>query len=455
MRRIAAVASVVALAAALAGPISCEPNGGPPGERAEEAKAAKEETKLPLPPQASKPAPGPEQGGLASLYPGDLDIERDPRVIFVDDFETGTVKEIGARWGEVSKAGNMDLNAEVHAGSPGTKSIHIKQNGHLYTHTRPVDTMYCRFYVRFHPKHGYNHHFVHIVADRHPTPWPKGGAGTTPAGDMKFSTGIEPTGRWGKVPPPGVWNFYSYWHQMKSKWGSVFNGKQTPIERGRWYCVEAMVKANSSPEKSDGEQAFWVDGELYGRFEGFNWRSTDKLKLNSFWLLYYNTDQPARHNKDPDPASRVMEVWFDDVVVATEYIGPVVGRPRTRDGRKAARPSTSALLTPGLAIAAPGKVIYRCDFEKGSGGFKAGEVVPDGAGGGGRAYAVPPKGVNLWDAFSTGVKDSTTVRFRLKNLSDKNKALVMIWSKKAKDNCRHDVWLPKKGEWKTVEFRAT
>jgi len=76
--------------------------------------------------------------------------------------------------------------------------------------------MYARFYVKFHEQTGHIHHFVHLVADRTPTPWPKGGAGETPPGDAKFSTGIEPTGRWGKFPPPGVWNFYTYWHGPRS-----------------------------------------------------------------------------------------------------------------------------------------------------------------------------------------------------------------------------------------------
>jgi len=276
---------------------------------------------------AVAPAAGPDKGGLAALYPGDEGIERDPRVLFVDDFETGTVTQIGERWGSIRKQENIALSDDIHAASPGLRSLHIRDNGHLFTHTVGVDTMYARFYVKFHERTGYIHHFVHLIADRTPTPWPKGGAGETPPGDAKFSTGIEPTGRWGKFAPPGVWNFYTYWHEMQTKWGSVYNGKQVPIEPGRWYCVEAMLQANSSPEKSDGVQAFWVDGQLYGRFDGFRWRTTDKLKLNSFWLLYYNTDQPARHNKDPRAESRVMEVWFDDVVVATEYVGPVHGRP--------------------------------------------------------------------------------------------------------------------------------
>jgi len=343
---------------------------------------------------AERGSPSAARGGLASLYPGDEGIERDPRVLFVDDFETGTVDEIGARWGNIHRRENLDLSDDVHADSPGLKSIHIAQNGHLFTHTVGVDTMYARFYVKFHERTGYIHHFVHLVADRTPKPWPKGGAGETPPGDAKFSTGIEPTGRWGRFPPPGVWNFYTYWHEMKTKWGSVFNGKQEPIEPGRWYCVEAMLQANSSPEKADGVQAFWVDGELFGRFDGFRWRTTDKLKVNSFWLLFYNTDQPARHNKDPNPESRVMEVWFDDVVIATEYVGPVSGRPKA--GKKKATPSRSALLTRGLPVPEPGETVFSHNFDAGPGNFEGGQLSDAGVNDS-NAFAFGPKGVSAWD----------------------------------------------------------
>ena len=403
------------------------------------------------PPQASKPAPPPAAGGLASLYPGDEGLERDPRVLFVEDFETGTVGEIGTRWGSISKKQNMKLVDDRPAGSPGGKSLHIATNGHLYTHTKGVDTMYARFYVKFHEKTGYIHHFVHLVADRTPTPWPKGGAGLRPSGHAKFSTGIEPTGRWGKFPPPGVWNFYTYWQEMKSKWGSVFNGKQNAIVPGRWTCVEAMLKANSSPEKADGEQAFWVDGELYGHFKGFRWRATDKLKINSFWLLYYNTDQSARHNKDPKPDSRVMEVWFDDIVIATEYVGPVRGRPKK--GTKAARPSKSALLTGQAGPPKPGKPIFTEGFEGGAGKFDGGQVVAGGASGD-KALSFGPKGCSCWEAFSTPVKDSTIVRMKLKPLCDVRRVTVFVWSKKHNDNCRYYVGNLKKGQWTNVQFQA-
>ncbi|MBM4037157.1 MAG: hypothetical protein FJ290_01470 [Planctomycetes bacterium] len=351
----------------------------------------------------------PEGAGLAAKYPGDEGIERDPQVVFVEDFETGSVQEIAARWGDVLHPANMDLPEDIHASSPGRRSLHISKNGHLYTHTKGVDRLHARFYVKFHPRTGYVGHFVNLIADRVPTPWPRGGAGKKPAGDQGFSTGIEPWGKGGEVPPPGVWHFYTYWHEMKPDgwrhfWGNHFDAPQDPVQPGRWYCVEAMVKCNSTPEATDGEQAFWVDGKLIGYFKGIRWRTSDKLKINTFWLSYYVPEQAAK----PD---RVYEVWFDDVVLATEYVGPVQGKPK--GGKRVATPSKSALLTPGLLLPPPGKVVFSESFEGGRGKFDVGEVVEGGVNGS-RALAFPPQGVAVWKAFSTTVQDSTTIRFKLK-----------------------------------------
>jgi len=417
-----------------------------------------------VPPQAKLPAPGPEKGGLASLYPGDEGIEKDPRVIFVDDFETGTVAETGKRWGHALKQENMTFAQDVAANSPGLRSLQIKKVGHLFTHTRGVDTMYARFYVKFHKKTGYLSHLVILAADRLPTPWPKGGAGTTPPGDSGFCTNIEPTGRnQGRgFAPPGIWQFYTYWHQMKSKWGSVFFGKKEQIQTGRWYCIEAMLKANSAPDKSDGEQAFWVDGVLQGKFDGFNWRTTDKLKINTFWLEYWNSafmsarDMERALRRDPDFAKRVYEIWFDDIVIATEYIGPVVGKPR--GGKKKAVPSKSALLTGEVALAQPGKVVYQQRFEDAAVGFTGGEVVKGGVDGT-KAYSFGPNGCSIWDAFSTPVKESTTIRFKLKPLFEvKKDVTILIKSNVLQDNCRYTIAARrrqlKKDEWYSVEFRG-
>jgi hypothetical protein len=48
-----------------------------------------------------------EQSGLATKYPGDAGIASDPRVIFAENFETGNVAEIAARWTEVKNPGSQ------------------------------------------------------------------------------------------------------------------------------------------------------------------------------------------------------------------------------------------------------------------------------------------------------------------------------------------------------------
>jgi hypothetical protein len=57
-------------------------------------------------------------------------------------------------------------------------------------------------------------------------------------------------------------------------------------------------------------------------FEGLRWRNNQELKINFFWLLHYVTENAARQNRvsNPNPVNRV---WFDDIVVATDYVGPV------------------------------------------------------------------------------------------------------------------------------------
>ncbi len=183
--------------------------------------------------------------------------------------------------------------------------------------------MFVRFYVRFDPGCDYVHHFVTLRANkslRGGERWSGfGGAGLKPAGDERFSTALEPWGNWGKVPPPGLWNFYSYWHEMRASrdskfWGNQFIPEaQDAIVNDRWICAEFMLKHNT-PGQPDGEQAFWIDGRLLGHWRGINWRKTEGLKANALTLESYVTD---RWTKNP-----VNIVYFDNLVIAREYIGP-------------------------------------------------------------------------------------------------------------------------------------
>jgi hypothetical protein len=95
-------------------------------------------------------------------------------------------------------------------------------------------------------------------------------------------------------------------------------------ERGKWECWEFMVKCNT-PGEHDGEQAMWVNGKKLGEFKNILWRISPEVRANCLWLLHYGFDSgdPTRGSwKKEDGKPMRDTVWFDDVVVSTEYIGP-------------------------------------------------------------------------------------------------------------------------------------
>jgi len=264
-----------------------------------------------------------EGPGLAAKYPDDEGIEKDPAVLFAEGFESGDVK----RWDDLDgnkppKVRIVEDDKLVHVGrravqleaQPGKEAgadvVKLLPPGHDVVYARWC----CRFAADF--DQGNLMHFVHLAGLRER--WQLGRSGQKPDGTDFFCTALEPWRDWGRNPAPGAIGFYTYYPDMKRDpsgpyYGNSFRPDNPPvlIERGRWYCMEMMLKVNH-PDRADGEQAFWIDGKLKGHYTGIRWRTTEKLKVNCLWLLLYIHD-----NK------QVNRVWFDDVVVATEYIGPL------------------------------------------------------------------------------------------------------------------------------------
>lgn len=267
--------------------------------------------------------------GIAASHRGDVGISEDRRVILHEDFES---KDWAKRWPEIKGRGKQTVIDDSTANG-GKRALRITATrdedtgGHLFRSLgRGHDKLHLRFYVKFEKDHGYVHHFVHLCGYNPPTSWPQGGAGTRPAGDARFTTGIEPTGVWGRFDAPGVWGFYSYWNEMKASrdgkfWGnSVRPQIEQPITREKWICVEIMLRCNE-PGKRNGDQAIWIDGKPVGQWTGYRWRTTEDFGVNGIWMLYYITPNAARQNKVEKPRES-NTVWFDDIVVATDYIGP-------------------------------------------------------------------------------------------------------------------------------------
>jgi len=309
-------------------------------------------TALGAAPQADPASP--DGLGLAARYPGDKGLASDPAVLLHENFEDATTVFDKKRWPSVSnKAGALKLvrdKANVHGGKQAlqvTATLGKNTGGHLFRRfDKGVETMHTRFCVKFAPDIDYIHHFVHMAAQLPATSWPTGGAGLLPDGAKKFTVAIEPWSHWGKYPAPGGWHFYNYWWKMPRSgdgkyWGAGLAKAAYAVPKtGQWYCVEFMARCNT-PGKPDGQAAVWIDGKKLAHHKTINWRSSDKLKLNAIWLMLYVTENSAKRNK-------INTVWFDDVVVATKYIGPptAVPPPAKRPLAASHDPNTNARPAP-------------------------------------------------------------------------------------------------------------
>ncbi len=258
-----------------------------------------------------------------------LPISLHAQVLLHEDFESTALNT--ARWEtnvDSSRRGGFETRPEyVHSGKQSFRLTAPENGGQAgdanlrHFFLPGVEKAYFRWYARFAEdfNQGPHMHWCVVSCSRTDNKWSAfGKAGIRPKGDDFAVTNLEPDVHQGKYPPPGVIGTYTYWPEMTISgdsvhyWGNRFE-PETPfvIERGKWYCFEIMLKLNT-PGKPDGEQAFWVDGKELYRQGGFRWRDSDILRINSLTLDVY-IHQARQDNT----------CWFDDVVISTEYIGPL------------------------------------------------------------------------------------------------------------------------------------
>lgn len=283
---------------------------------------------------------GAREYGIASRYVGDRDIGNDPNVIFSEDFEGDGLDPILSDWEYASHTERMFVSSDTPDFSVGNQSLFMSGSADLYQRLLPgYDQLYIRFYAKFEADCQSAGHWVWLGGRYPSVPWPWPEAGICPDGNERWSTGVEPMGsHWS-------WDFYTYWMGMRSApsgdcWGNTFSGRPSPwpVSKNEWICLEFMVKMNDPATAHNGEQAFWINGEKMAHlgpgfpagtwiwdgfyphegeaaFEGFQWRNCPDLNINYVWLEHY---VPS----DPD-----CGCWFDDLIIATEYIGPLSNGP--------------------------------------------------------------------------------------------------------------------------------
>ena len=78
---------------------------------------------------------------------------------------------------------------------------------------------------------------------------------------------------------------------------------------------ELMIKANT-PGERDGRITIWFDGVLAADFGNLRLRDIDSLKIDRFGVGFHIHSNPGGLTKK----------WYDNVVAASSYIGPMVPR---------------------------------------------------------------------------------------------------------------------------------
>ena len=276
--------------------------------------------------------------GIASRYPGDAGIASDPGVIFTDDFESySSVSGLSSRWSQVFHTSNIRLATETANVYRGGKSLEFSvpvttsevSNNAIKSVSPERDTLFVRHYAKYDA--GFNvigsSHNGSSISAHYCCP------GVPANGLNKFLVSPEFWRDQTSALNPGKLNVYVYHPEQRDQWGDHFypTGVVSPFTNtpgnfgpdfvsrpdftpvlNRWEPDELMVKANT-PGQRDGRIAVWVDGNLAADFPNLRLRDTTSLKIDQFTIDLHVHDNTIA----------VARKWFDNVVAATSYIGPV------------------------------------------------------------------------------------------------------------------------------------
>jgi hypothetical protein len=305
---------------------------------------------------AGSPLPSGDTG-IASKYPGDVGIEKDPAVLFHDGFEDcACPADLQKKWSGVFGEHGMRITEEaanIHGGKKALEfampqQVTPQSSGLQKVFKDEHDVLFLRFYSKFEKGFDYPpgvscHNGADISAHYYTH-------GATPGqradGRNKFLAAFEDeVGFRDKAPLPGPLNVYCYHPEQRENYGDHFfpSGRVMPFspqlgnkgnfgkdfvsrpdivpELDRWYCFEFMVKANTVGQR-DGRIACWVDGKLIADFPNMRFCDVETLKMERIGIGLYMAKNALRVNKK----------WYDDVVAATSYIGPLVTEKKAVTG---------------------------------------------------------------------------------------------------------------------------
>ncbi len=268
--------------------------------------------------------------GIAASYPADSNIGSHGSVLLFSDFE-------GASWSDAWTSGSEGttfqrvnssegnsfaslagsaLRVQITAGDNYGGSLIYKFK--TETGAEP-DEAYVRYYLRF----GENW----LPTDGGKLPGISGTYGVAGWGGRPVdgTDGWSARGTYRTVIPDGnplarhsaIGN-YVYHADMTGQYGDVdlwLDGCAGVLNKNRWYSVETYVKLNT-PGQNDGILRGWIDGRLAYERTNWRWRDVTSLKVEQIWMNFY-------HGGTAVPPQN-LHLYIDNVVIASEYIGPMV-----------------------------------------------------------------------------------------------------------------------------------
>jgi hypothetical protein len=311
-----------------------------------------------------------QQGpGLSARYLGDIGIQNDPSVVLFDGFESytqasqveksnGGVWDVGGRrvWTKISTSVHFSGNKSYEIDFPITN---VETGTGLIKYIAPTEpTLFVRAYFRYDPQfylpYPQPSHKGIFMSGRYPGPC--GGTPRDGSGWFLFllQNNIETSTLQAGEKQPGFGHVYAYWPLQQGACGDhwyptgqgfpwIRNPGQYPdfrpmpnfnIPLGQWFCYELMVKVNDLGQRN-GEVKVWVNGEVAADFPDLFIRSVSDLGIDTVGLL-----DPARRSQ------RVNKLWWDNVVIARQYIGPMVSPTPTPSVTPTPTPTRTPTPTP-------------------------------------------------------------------------------------------------------------
>ncbi|MGB0582004.1 MAG: polysaccharide lyase [Limisphaerales bacterium] len=267
--------------------------------------------------------------GLADSYPGDRGIQDDKRVIFAAQFES-------QRWAqEWSSLGNSMADSVAQDTSSQFEPFQGKA---MRTKLVRGKNTALNAVLKFRDKLGrdpeeiYLRYYLRLADDWKQTvsggkmPGISGTYGRSGWGGRKSdgTTGWSARGLFQQTIPPGnplggttPIGTYCYHADMPGRYGDNWiwqQGYRGYLENNRWYCIEQHLKLNT-PGKKDGILRAWIDGRPAFEKTNIRFRHNGKLKIEQIWMnVYHGGTRPSPHDQ---------HLFIDNVVVATDYIGPI------------------------------------------------------------------------------------------------------------------------------------